>query len=85
MCKNLPIVNPENITMPTLIMRGQWDGIASMDDLLDFFRLLPNPDKQFKVMPGISHASFQQKNYLLAYQILYHFLTQPEPVFTGKL
>ena len=83
MCKNLPIVNPENISMPTLIMRGQWDGIASMDDLLNFFRLLPNPDKQFKVMPGISHASFQQKNYLMAYQILYDFLTQPEPVFTG--
>jgi pimeloyl-ACP methyl ester carboxylesterase len=83
MCKNLPIVNPEKISMPTLIMRGQWDGIAAMDDLLDFFRLLPNPDKQFKVMPGISHASFQQKNYLMTYQILYDFLTQPEPVFTG--
>lgn len=83
MCENLPVVDPEKVTMPTLIMRGQWDGIASMDDLLDFFRLLPNPDKQFKVMAGISHASFQQKNYLMAYQILHSFLTQPEPVYTG--
>jgi len=83
MCENLPMVDPEKITAPTLIMRGQWDGIASMEDLLDFFRLLPNPDKQFKVMSGISHASFQQKNYLMAYQILHSFLTQPEPVYTG--
>lgn len=83
MCENLPIVDPEKIPVPTLIMRGQWDGIASMDDLLDFFRLLPNPDKQFKVMAGISHATFQQKNYLMAYQILHTFLTQPEPVYKG--
>lgn len=83
MCENLPLVDPERITMPTLIMRGQWDGIASMEDLLDFFRLLPNPDKQFKVMAGISHASFQQKNYLMTYQILHTFLIQPEPIYTG--
>jgi hypothetical protein len=35
-------------------------GIASLEDLLDFFARLPNPDKQFAVMPGIAHASFQQ-------------------------
>tara|TARA_B100000315_G_scaffold212156_2_gene209378 strand:- start:686 stop:1600 length:915 start_codon:yes stop_codon:yes gene_type:complete len=83
MCENLPLVDPANMTMPTLIMRGQWDGIASMEDLLKFFDLLPNPDKQFKVMSGISHASFQQINYLMAYQILHTFLTQPEPIYTG--
>ena len=65
MCSKLPVVNPENIKVPTLIMRGQWDGIASFDDLIEFFKKLPNPDKQFAVMPGISHASFQQKNYML--------------------
>ncbi len=83
MCENLPVVDPQKLTMPTLVMRGQWDGIASMDDLLEFFRLLPNPDKQFKVMAGISHASFQQKNYLMAYQVLHTFLTQPAPLYTG--
>ena len=63
MCSKLPVVDPEKITVPTLIMRGQWDGIASLEDLLAFFARLPNPDKHFAVMPGISHASFQQKNY----------------------
>ena len=70
MCSRLPVVDPEKITVPTIIMRGQWDGIASMEDLIKFFAKLPNPDKHFAVMPGISHASFKQKNYKLVYHIL---------------
>jgi pimeloyl-ACP methyl ester carboxylesterase len=83
MCSKLPVVNPEKITVPTIVMRGQWDGIASMDDLIEFFKRLPNPDKQFAVMPGISHASFQQKNYMLVYHILLSFFSQPAPVYRG--
>ncbi len=83
MCSKLPIVTPENIKVPTLIMRGQWDGIASFDDLIEFFRKLPNPDKQFVVMPGISHASLQQKNYKLVQHILLAFFSQPAPVYRG--
>ena len=81
MCNNLPVVDPTKITVPTVIMRGEYDGIASMDDLLKFFALLPNPDKQFAVMPGIAHASFHQKNYMIAYHILLSFFTQPEPIY----
>lgn len=83
MCSRLPVVDPAKITMPTIVMRGQWDGIAGVDDLIEFFKRLPNPDKQFTVMPGISHASFQQKNYLLVYHILHSFFAQPEPVYRG--
>jgi pimeloyl-ACP methyl ester carboxylesterase len=83
MCSKLPVVDPEKITAPTLIMRGQWDGIAGVEDLLAFFARLPNPDKHFAVMPGISHASFQQKNYALVYHILWSFFTQPAPIYRG--
>ncbi|MGB8893219.1 MAG: alpha/beta fold hydrolase, partial [Pseudolabrys sp.] len=83
MCSRLPVVNPEKIMVPTLIMRGQHDGIASLQDLLKFFEKLPNADKQFTVMPGISHASFQQKNYMIVYHILASFFSQPEPVYKG--
>jgi len=83
MCNNLPVVNPEKIVVPTIVMRGQWDGIASFADLARFFEKLPNPDKQFAVMPGIAHASIQQKNYALVYHILLSFFTQPEPVYRG--
>jgi len=83
MCSRLPVNNPENIKAPTIIMRGQWDGIAGFDDLIEFFKKLPNPDKQFAVMPGISHASFQQKNYMLVYHILLSFFSQPAPLYRG--
>jgi pimeloyl-ACP methyl ester carboxylesterase len=83
MCANLPVVDPARITMPTLILRGQYDGIASVEDLLDFFARLPNPDKQFAVMPGIAHASFHQKNFRIPYHLLHAFFTQPAPVYRG--
>jgi pimeloyl-ACP methyl ester carboxylesterase len=84
MCQNLPVVAPERITVPTILMRGEYDGIAGFDDLVEFFKRLPNPDKQFVVMPGIAHASIQQKNYRLVYHILASFFGQPEPVYTGQ-
>ncbi len=84
MCKNLPVVDPTRILAPTIVMRGQYDGIAGFDDLLEFFRRLPNPDKHFAVMPGIAHASFQQKNWAIVYHILQSFFTQPEPVYLGE-
>ena len=83
MCSRLPVVDPEKITVPTLVLRGQFDGIAAMDDLIEFFKRLPSPDKQFTVMNGISHASFQQKNYQMVYQILHAYFTQPQPVYTS--
>ena len=83
MCSKLPIVDPERISVPTLVLRGQYDGIAAFDDVLQFFKRLPNPDKQFTVMAGISHASFQQKNYLMVYHILHAFFTQPPPLYSG--
>jgi pimeloyl-ACP methyl ester carboxylesterase len=82
MCSRLPVVDPLKITVPTVVLRGQFDGIAGFDDLLQFFKLLPHPDKQFTVLNGISHASFQQKNYKMVYQILHAYFTQPEPAYT---
>ena len=83
MCSKLPVVDPAKITSPTIIMRGEYDGIAGFDDLIEFFKLLPNTDKQFAVMAGISHASFQQINYLMVYHILHSFFTQPAPIYRG--
>ena len=83
MCSKLPLVDPHKITVPSIILRGEHDGIASLDDLLAFFKQLPNMNKQFSVMAGISHASFQQKNYMMVYQILHSFFTMPEPVYRG--
>jgi pimeloyl-ACP methyl ester carboxylesterase len=81
MCSKLPLIDPTKVTVPTIIMRGEFDGIAGFDDLVEFFKRLPNADKQFAVMAGISHASFQQKNYRVVYHILQSFFSQPDPVY----
>jgi pimeloyl-ACP methyl ester carboxylesterase len=83
MCSKLPVCDPAKITVPTIVLRGQFDGIASMQDLIDFFVRLPSADKQFTVLNGISHASFQQKNYLMVYQIVHAYFTQPAPAYTA--
>ena len=81
MCSKLPVVDPEKLPVPVIILRGEHDGIAAMDDLLAFYAKLPHPDKQFSVMEGISHASFQQKNYMSVYHLLHGFFTGPAPVY----
>ena len=83
MCSRLPLVDPLKITVSSIILRGEYDGIAGMDDLIDFFKLLPNTNKQFSVMRGISHASFQQKNYMMVYHLLHSFYAMPDPVYQG--
>ena len=43
MCSKLPVVDPEKIAVPTVILRGQFDGIAGMDDLIEFFQAPAQP------------------------------------------
>jgi pimeloyl-ACP methyl ester carboxylesterase len=83
MSANLPVVDPEKIAVPTLLMRGQWDGIASFEDLARFFAKLPNPDKQFVIMPGIAHTSTRSKNWALVYHLLDGWFSRPAPIYTG--
>ena len=81
MCNHLPVIDPSKVLAPTIILRGEYDGIAGFDDLAAFFAALPNADKQFAVMPGLAHSSFQQKNFMIVYHILHSFFTQPEPIY----
>ena len=83
MSANLPLVDPTRLVVPTLVLRGQWDGIAAFEDIAAFFAKLPNPDKQLVVMPGIAHSSTRSKNWQLVYHVLERFFSQPAPVYTG--
>ena len=56
MTSKLPVVDPLRILSPVLVARGEYDGIATMEDLLDFFQKLPNSDRQFSVIAGAAHA-----------------------------
>jgi pimeloyl-ACP methyl ester carboxylesterase len=83
MSANLPVIDPKKITVPTVILRGQWDGIASFEDLTRFFSLLPNADKQFLVMPGIAHSSLRSKNWRMVFDMLDSYYARSAPVYVG--
>src|ERR1700680_281188 len=54
MTTRLPIVDPLKVRAPVLIVRGEYDGIATEDDLLNFFRKLPVQDGEFVFLLGAS-------------------------------
>jgi alpha-beta hydrolase superfamily lysophospholipase len=77
MTANLPVVDPLKVKSPVMIVRGEHDGIASEEDLLDFFRLLPNPDRQFTVMAGAAHALVFGYNRHQLWHAAHAFLSLP--------
>ena len=77
MTANLPVVDPREIQAPVMIVRGEHDGIASEEDLLDFFRQLPNPDRQFVVLAGAAHALVFGHNRHQLWHTVHAFLTMP--------
>jgi len=79
MCTKLPMVDPTKITCPVYIMRGAHDAISTMDDLLNFFKLLPNPDKHLSVMAHSAHVAPLGINRHRFYHLLKGFLTIPAP------
>jgi alpha-beta hydrolase superfamily lysophospholipase len=77
MCANLPLVQPERVAAPTLLVRGQYDGIATVEDLLDFFGRLPNSDRQFTIIPNAAHSVSLGYNRHLLWHVVQAFLTLP--------
>jgi len=77
MASNLPLVDPTKVVAPVLIVRGQYDGIAAEDDLLNFFHLLPHGDRQFAVIPGAAHAVSLSTNRYLVWHVIRAFLDMP--------
>ena len=52
MTANLPIVDPLKVHSPVLIVCGEYDGIATEVDLINFYKQLPYADRQFVILPG---------------------------------
>lgn len=77
MCAHLPLVDPREIQAPVLITRGEHDGIATPQDLTNFFNLLPNPDKQITILPGSAHIAPFGINAHRFYHILFAYLDLP--------
>lgn len=80
MCANLPVVDPEKISCPVMIVRGEHDGVATEEDLMAFFRLLPNMDKQFCIFAGQAHVTPLGLNRHRFWHAMEAFLTLPDRV-----
>jgi pimeloyl-ACP methyl ester carboxylesterase len=82
MTANLPVVRPEKVLSPVLLVRGEYDGIATVADLEEFFNLLPNGDRQFVILPGTAHSVALATNRQLFWHATRAFLTMPTPIAT---
>ena len=80
MAANMPIVDPKKIVSPVLMLRGEFDGNSTNEDLLDFYRQLPNGDRQFVILPQTAHSAGYSKNRHLLFYAVHNFLAEPAPV-----
>lgn len=58
-----PLIDATKITVPVLMIHGQYDDVADLEGLLPFFTALPNPDKQYVVVPEGGHMLHLQKGH----------------------
>ena len=77
MAVNLPLVDPTKVRAPVLMTRGEWDGNSTDNDLLEFFRALPNGDRQYVVLPNTAHSQGFSKNRRLLWYAMSNFLNAP--------
>jgi alpha-beta hydrolase superfamily lysophospholipase len=80
MAVNLPLVDPVKVRCPVLMTRGEWDGNSTDDDLLEFFRRLPNGDRQYVILPNTAHSQAFSRNRQLLWYAMKNFLDAPAPV-----
>lgn len=77
MTSNLPVVDPARVKAPVLLLRGEYDGIATVEDLTAFFKLLPGGDKQFIILPNAAHSLITNVNRAQTMHTVRAFLTMP--------
>ncbi len=77
MTTNLPIVDPLKLHCPVQIVRGEYDGIATEVDLINFYTKLPYADRQFVILPGAAHALSLGINRRQFWHVMRAFLDMP--------
>jgi pimeloyl-ACP methyl ester carboxylesterase len=78
MTTKLPIVDPAKVLAPVLIARGEYDGISTEADLLNFYQKLPVPDREFVILPGASHSIALGLNRHQFWHVVRGFLEMPK-------
>jgi alpha-beta hydrolase superfamily lysophospholipase len=84
MTANLPVIDPEKIHAPVLVARGEYDGIATDADCLNFYRKLTNADRQFAILPGMAHSLVLGLNRHQLWHVARAFFEMPPRLDTLK-
>jgi pimeloyl-ACP methyl ester carboxylesterase len=74
---NLPVLDPLQITMPTMIIYGEYDYVAKQEDLLPFFAQLKTQDKQYVLLPHAGHALLLEKDHRRFQHEILSFFDRP--------
>jgi len=80
MTTKLPLVDPEKVRCPVLIIRAEHDGIATDEDIVGFYTKLPHPDKQMVKIGGLAHTALLGVNRARFHHALHSFLAMPARV-----
>jgi pimeloyl-ACP methyl ester carboxylesterase len=80
MAVNLPLVDPKRVKSPVLMIRAEYDGNSTNEDLLDFYTQLANGDRQFVILPHTAHSIVYSNNRHLLWYAMRNFLQSPEAV-----
>jgi pimeloyl-ACP methyl ester carboxylesterase len=83
MVTKLPLVDPEKLPMPVMIIRAEHDGIATDADILAFYAKLPSADKQLLKIGGLAHTAMLGVNRARFWHALHSFLSMPALVDLG--
>jgi len=77
MVTRLPLVDPEKIACPLMIIRAEHDGIATDEDILAFYSKVPSADKQLMKIAGLAHTALLGVNRGRFFHALQSFLEMP--------
>jgi len=77
MTANMPVVHPERVLAPVLMITGEYDGNSTLEDSLEFFRRLPNGDRQFVLLANTAHSTTLSYNRKQVWHATTAFLSAP--------
>ncbi len=70
-------LDPARVTVPTLVLQGEFDPIAATESQADFMARATAPDRRWVVIPGGDHAAFMETPRPIFIDALVGFLRRP--------
>lgn len=77
MTANMPLVHPDKVLAPVLLITGEHDGNSTLEDSLDFYRRLRNGERQFVLLANTAHSVVLSYNRQQVWHAAIAFLSAP--------